>query len=48
MKKAGMKKSSPKEAKGAGSPSEHIDARIGELSDWRGEMLARIRDIIRT
>ena len=47
MKKAGMKKSSPKEAKDAGSPSEHIDARIGELSDWRGEMLARIRDIIR-
>jgi hypothetical protein len=47
MKKAGMKKSGPKEAKGAGSPSEHIDARIGELSDWRGEMLARIRDIIR-
>jgi hypothetical protein len=47
MKKAGMKKSGPKEARGAGSPSEHIDARIGELSDWRGEMLARIRDIIR-
>jgi len=47
MKKAGMKKSSPKEAKGASSPSEHIDARIGELGDWRGEMLARIRVIIR-
>ena len=51
MKKAGMKKSSPKEApkdaKGAGSPSEHIDARIAELGDWRGETLARIRGIIR-
>jgi hypothetical protein len=47
MKKAGMKKSSPKEAKGASSPSEHIDARIGELGDWRGEMLARIRGIIK-
>jgi hypothetical protein len=39
-----VKKSSPKEA---GSPSEHIDARIAELGDWRGEMLARIRRIIR-
>ena len=47
MKKASVKKSGPKEAKGAGSPSEHIDARIEELGDWRGEMLARIRDIIR-
>ncbi|WFU14004.1 DUF1801 domain-containing protein [Bradyrhizobium sp. CB3481] len=47
MKKAGMKKSSPKEAKGAGSPSEHIDARIEELADWRGETLARIRGIIK-
>ena len=47
MKKAGVKKSSPKEARGASSPSEHIDARIGELGDWRGEMLARIRGIIR-
>jgi hypothetical protein len=47
MKKAGMKKSGPKEAKGAGSPSEHIDARIEELGDWRGETLARIRGIIK-
>jgi hypothetical protein len=49
MKKAAasMKKSSPKDAKGAGSPSEHIDARIKELGDWRGEMLARIRSIIK-
>lgn len=29
------------------SPSEKIDARIAELSDWRGEMLARLRQIIR-
>ena len=47
MKKASMKKSSSKEAKGIGSASEHIDARIEELGDWRGEMLARIREIIR-
>jgi len=49
MKKAttGMKKSSSKEAKGEASPSQHIDARIEELGDWRGEMLARIRSIIK-
>ena len=29
------------------SPSQQIDARIEELSDWRGEMLARVRDLIR-
>ena len=25
------------------SPSELIDAKIAELDDWRGEMLARVR-----
>ena len=34
-------------AKGAGSPSESIDARIRSLGDWRGEMLSRIRALIR-
>jgi hypothetical protein len=29
------------------SPSQLIDARIAELSDWRGEMLARIRSLIK-
>ena len=29
------------------TPSELIDERISELGDWRGETLARIRDIIR-
>jgi hypothetical protein len=29
------------------SPSERIDAKIEELSDWRGETLARVRAIIR-
>src|SRR5207248_1138023 len=49
MKKAttGMKKSGANEAKGGNSPSQHIDARIKELGDWRGEMLARIRSIIK-
>jgi hypothetical protein len=30
------------------SPSRLIDARIAELGDWRGEMLARVRALIRT
>jgi hypothetical protein len=49
MKKATttMKKSVSTEALGGESPSELIDARIKELSDWRGEMLARIRIIIK-
>ncbi|UXA04808.1 DUF1801 domain-containing protein [Mycobacterium sp. SMC-2] len=29
------------------SPAELIDARINELGDWRGEMLARIRELIK-
>jgi hypothetical protein len=31
----------------ADSPSDLIDARIAELDDWRGETLARIRDLIK-
>ena len=29
------------------SPSDLIDARIAELGDWRGEMLSRIRTLIK-
>jgi len=29
------------------SPSELIDARIKELDDWRGKMLAHVRDLIK-
>jgi hypothetical protein len=29
------------------SPSQLIDERIAELGDWRGEMLSRLRDLIR-
>jgi hypothetical protein len=29
------------------SPSQLIDARIEELGDWRGEMLARVRALIK-
>ncbi len=32
---------------GAASASDLIDARIAELGDWRGEMLARLRALIR-
>lgn len=36
-----------KESSGGESASALIDARIKELSDWRGETLARIRAIIK-
>jgi len=39
-----MKKSGPQESK---SPSHLIDARIKELDDWRGEMLSRLRAVVR-
>jgi hypothetical protein len=39
-------KRGPKEANEA-SPSQLIDARIAALGDWRGEMLARVRQLIR-
>jgi hypothetical protein len=31
----------------AGTPPQKIDARIRELGDWRGDMLARIRALIK-
>src|SRR4030095_11371864 len=40
-------KSSPKEGQGGDSPSQLIDARIKELSDWRGATLARVRSLIK-
>jgi len=39
-----MKKSDPRKTE---SPSRLIDARIEELDDWRGEMLSRIRTLIK-
>jgi len=39
VKKGGSRKSK--------SPSELIDARIEELGDWRGEMLSRLRTLVR-
>jgi hypothetical protein len=38
MKKSGTPTGTP--------PSRLIDQRIGELDDWRGEMLARLRTLI--
>jgi hypothetical protein len=39
-----MKKSRSKNAE---SPSELVDARIQDLGDWRGEMLSRLRALIK-
>ncbi len=47
MKAATTKKTSAMKAAADPSPSELIDARIADLGDWRGEMLARVRKIIR-
>jgi len=44
MKKA---KSTAKEGAAGESPSKLIDGRIKELADWRGETLARVRNLIR-
>ena len=41
------RKSDSKEGKGGDSPPQLIDARIKELSDWRGETLARVRILIK-
>jgi hypothetical protein len=40
------RKSGSKE-KGGDAPSRLIDARVKELRDWRGETLARIRNLIK-
>ena len=39
-----MKKSGSQEGK---SPSQLIDARIKELGDWRGQMLSRLRTLVK-
>jgi len=45
--KRARRKSGLKKGQGGDSPSKLIDARIRELSDWRGEMLARVRALVR-
>ena len=50
MKKAmtpTKKKTRSKQGKREPSPSQLIDARIDQLGDWRGEVLGRVRKIIR-
>jgi hypothetical protein len=48
MKAAIMKKSiSGATDAGGDTPSRLIDGRIKELNDWRGEMLARVRALIK-
>jgi hypothetical protein len=44
VRKTARKKSAPAEGK---SPSRLIDARIKELGDWRGEMLGRLRALVK-
>ena len=39
-----MKKSGAEEVK---SPSELIDTKIKELGDWRGDMLRRLRALVK-
>lgn len=47
MKAANMKTTTAsKAAKAADTPAALIDARIKELGDWRGEMLAHVRKLI--
>ena len=50
MKKATTtlkKKNGSKGRKGGDSPAQLIDARIKDLSDWRGKTLARVRILIK-
>src|SRR4051812_4037206 len=52
MKKTSTTKKKPERSRSTKdekeiSPSQLIDARIQELDDWRGEMLARVRKLIR-
>jgi|SRR4029079_10426327 hypothetical protein len=42
-----MSKAGATPAKAGASPSKLIDARIKDLGDWRGEMLARVRRLIK-
>jgi hypothetical protein len=41
------KQESSAKARGGKSPSQLIDARIEELGDWRGDLLARVRKLIK-
>ena len=47
MKKATGKMTKTDAVEGEAPASEQIDARIAELGDWRGEMLGRVRKLIK-
>ena len=47
MKKATTAKKPKNGSKAADTASRRIDARIGELDDWRGKTLARVRTLIK-
>jgi hypothetical protein len=47
MKKCATAKKTATPKKTATGPSLRIDARIKELDDWRGKMLARVRGLIK-
>jgi hypothetical protein len=47
MRKATTTESGSKAGKEGDSPAQLIDAKINELNDWRGEMLARLRMLIK-
>ena len=49
MESRAMKKSGSRKIKSSSdkSPSQLIDARIKELGDWRGEMLGRLRRLVK-
>ncbi len=42
-----VKKATKRASSGSQTPSQLIDARIKELGDWRGEVLARVRALIK-
>ena len=43
-----MSKTAAKKLTAASTPSQLIDARIAELGDWRGQVLPRVRKLIRS
>lgn len=43
----GVNRNTKSSARKISSPSKLIDARIRELKDWRGEMLGRLRKLIK-
>ncbi|MCA1410065.1 DUF1801 domain-containing protein [Bradyrhizobium sp. NBAIM20] len=47
MKKPVAAKTNSAKQAGTASPSKLIDGRIKELGDWRGEMLGRVRALIK-